>query len=127
MSRRGLFVFASLVAIVVLGAFGLTAPASADSADIGIDHNGGAAGINSGPAFVVEGGSATVGLVAVAPPSELGAWEVNVSYDASLLDPTACTAFGFGGGAVCNPDYPPNIVRVVGADATRGKWDGKAR
>jgi hypothetical protein len=42
----------------------------------------------------------------------LGAWTIDVVYDAAVASPTACSA-KLGG--VCNPGFEPNKIRVTGA------------
>ncbi len=61
------------------------------------------------------GGSATISLSArdIAPPG-LGAWEIGVVYDSSVVTATACSP---AGGSLCNEDFAPNRVQVVGANA----------
>jgi hypothetical protein len=44
----------------------------------------------------------------------LGAWEIDIDYDNDVLTPVSCTA---GPGGVCNVNFGPSTVRVVGADA----------
>ncbi len=44
----------------------------------------------------------------------LGAWIVDIDYDADVVTPISCTA---GPGSVCNANYAPGTVRIVGADA----------
>jgi len=44
----------------------------------------------------------------------LGAWQIEVDYDANVLTPTTCTA-GLGG--ICNMNFAPGTVAIVGASA----------
>ena len=45
----------------------------------------------------------------------LGAWSLDITYDASIIAAVAC---GPQQGSVCNPAFAPNTVRVSGASAT---------
>ncbi len=45
----------------------------------------------------------------------LGAWQIEVDYDADILTPTTCTP---GSGGVCNMHFAPGTVAIVGASAT---------
>lgn len=85
---------------------------------VGIDHDAAPLDINAGPATVSAGGSTTtVQLVAETPPPQLGAWEIDIDYDPSVIQPTACSSHPTGPGAsVCNPSFAPSTIRVVGAD-----------
>ncbi|MHB8577986.1 MAG: hypothetical protein ACYDCQ_21960, partial [Dehalococcoidia bacterium] len=57
------------------------------------------------------GASTSVNLQMVAPFSGIGSYTVDVSYDPSVVTPTACTS-------ICNTAYAANVVRSVGASAT---------
>ncbi len=61
------------------------------------------------------GGEATVTIQAsgVAAPG-LGAWTIDVAYDASLLTALACIPEQ---GGVCNPMFDTDVVRITGASA----------
>lgn len=85
-------------------------------ASVGIDHDGGSPDINPGPAFAANGDTATVSLVTEAPDDGLGAWNIDVHYDPSVLSVVDCVPYG--GLAVCNPAFSVVEVRVVGADAS---------
>jgi hypothetical protein len=115
MGARRLLVLLALTGLAALESVWSAPSASAESADVGIDHDGGAPDINAGPATVVEGASVTVGLIAVAPPSEIGAWQIDVHYNDALLDATACVSHPAG---VCNDSFSATEVRSVGADIT---------
>ena len=44
----------------------------------------------------------------------LGAWTIDIIYDPSVVTPLGC---GEQSGSVCNVDFAPNLVRIVGAKA----------
>lgn len=44
----------------------------------------------------------------------LGAWEIDIDYDPDVVTPVSCAA---GPGGICNTDFGPGTVRIVGADA----------
>lgn len=71
--------------------------------------------VGVGSATVSTGSTGSVDLEAIniGPPG-LGAWEVGIVYDSSLLTPTGCTGLQ---GSVCNTDFASNRVQVVGANA----------
>ena len=48
-------------------------------------------------------------------PAGLGAWEIGVVYDSSVVTATACTAQA---GSICNENFASNRVQVVGANPT---------
>ena len=87
-----------------------------------------AAGIMAAHAFA-GGGTLTIGHVTLLPGDEaqmqlkatnigapgLGAWQIDIDYDADVVTPTSCTA---GPSSVCNTSYASGSVRVVGANAT---------
>ena len=50
----------------------------------------------------------------IGPPG-LGAWEIGVVYDSSVVTATACTAQA---GSICNENFASNRVQVVGANPT---------
>ena len=109
-----------LVASIILAA-GLTTWWSSGSAiaqanSLGVDHDGGAADINAGPAPVAPGGSATVAIVTETPAAGLGAWTVNVMYDPAVVTPTGCTAFGDS--SACNLTFSSTQVRFTGIKAS---------
>lgn len=59
------------------------------------------------------GGTTTVDLKAQGVGGlGLAAWIVDVSYDASIIEPVSCSAHS---GAYCNPDFASNSVRTNGA------------
>jgi len=44
----------------------------------------------------------------------LGAWEIDIDYNSSVITPNLCTP---GPSGICNPNFGPSTVRIVGADA----------
>ena len=123
---RRLLILMALVGMAASGSLWAAVPASADSpatASVGIDHNGGAPNINAGPAMVVEGGSVNVDVAAQATTPGLGAWTIDVEFDQSVVDATACSTNPSWSQA-CNPNFmpsfpdpgPDNFARVAGAD-----------
>ena len=87
----------------------------------------GAAGIIAAHAFA-GGGSLTIGNITLLQDEDaqftlqatdtgspgLGAWIVDIDYDPDVVTPSMCTP---AQGGVCNVDYAPGTVRVVGASA----------
>ena len=71
--------------------------------------------ISVGSASAAVGGEATVTIQAngIAAPG-LGAWTIDLTYDAALLTALACIPEH---GGVCNPMFDPGVVRVTGASA----------
>ena len=57
---------------------------------IGIDHDGGSADINAGPAFVLPLGDAAISLVLTPPPPALYTWDLGVRYDTTQLEFLSC-------------------------------------
>jgi hypothetical protein len=122
---RSLLILATAIGLAALAS--LWAPsASADSAvaaRIGLDHNGGAPNINNGPAFVIEGGSVDIDVVSRATAPGLGAWEIDIEFDQSVVDASACSTNPAWSQA-CNPNFmpsfpapgPDNFARVAGAE-----------
>lgn len=95
-------VAAALAALAVL-----LAPAHPARADL--------EGVRIDSATVAPGGTVTVNVIAEATDPGIGAWAVDIDYDAELLTLSEClTAFAL---ALCNPEVAPGTVRLVGADA----------
>ncbi len=94
-----LAVVASAIAMVATGA-----PARADVDSITI-----------GSAAVPPGATVGVEIIAAATAPGIGAWIVDVEYDADLLTLKECRPAE--GVALCNPDYGDHAVRFVGAAA----------
>lgn len=62
------------------------------------------------------GAQATVGLEALDfDPPGLGAWEIDIFYDSTVVTPVACSPLA---GSVCNLDFGPEQIRVAGATAS---------
>lgn len=66
-------------------------------------------------ATINPGATSTVNLTArdIGSPG-LGAWELGITYDSSVVTATACTAQA---GSLCNENFASNRVQVVGANA----------
>jgi hypothetical protein len=71
-------------------------------------------GIQPNTATLEQAGAVVVSLSAEAPPTGLGAWEIDVKYDSSVLAVTACTSHASG---ACNNDFSPGTVRSSGQSA----------
>lgn len=82
---------------------GRTGPASDITTSIAIEAPPGAVG---------EETSAGITADAVAEPG-LGAWEIDVTYDPSIVSVSACESEA--GQTVCNPEYDSDTIRIVGA------------
>jgi hypothetical protein len=84
-----------------------------------VSSHGATAG--SGPAVAVDSATAAVGettnvnvsALDMADPG-LGAWSLNVVYDAGVLEQQGCDA---DNGSVCNPTFAEDTVRISGATA----------
>lgn len=91
-------------ALVAVGALLVVSQAAAVSGTLGI----------SSPA-IAPGGTGTADLRANVPAPGLGAWTVDITYDASKVSVGTCTPNASG---VCNAHYGANVVRITGASAT---------
>ena len=60
-------------------------------------------------------GEATVEVQAKLGTQALGAWSIDISYDAKAVKITGCKT---AGGSICNPSAAPGVLRIVGASAT---------
>ena len=64
------------------------------------------------------GGSSRMGVAAIQAQlgsASLGAWSIDVQYDAATTKITDCTA---SAGSVCNTSFKPGVVRISGASAS---------
>ncbi len=99
------------VLLLVLGALTLLSSswtAAAPSA-------GGTPTVSVSSIVVGLGSQGTASLtVSGVPPSGVGSWTVDVSYDGSVVSVAGCT--GLQGG-VCNENYGPSLMRVTGSSA----------
>ena len=103
-SRIGLSI-RSIVAVIALGAVLLaTSQAFAQSEAISV----GSATINPGASNNVDVQSVNIGSPG------LGAWEIGITYDASVVTALSCTE---SSGSVCNANFGSDRVQVVGASA----------
>lgn len=50
------------------------------------------------------------------PEPGLGAWSIDMSYDAAIVSVDGCAPTAQAGG-ICNPDFRPDGIRIVGASA----------
>lgn len=77
------------------------------------------AGITSlsiGSATVPPGATVTVEVVAEATAPGIGAYTIDVAFDAGLLEAVGCVPGG-DGLSICNPVFKKGVVRLVGAEA----------
>lgn len=72
--------------------------------------------VSVGSSSATVGGEASVTVMAlgIADPG-LGAWTLDITYDAALLTALACIPEQ---GGVCNPMFDSNVVRITGASAS---------
>jgi len=71
------------------------------------------------PAVTVDrGASTTLAVQAVAPVEGLGSWTIDVTYDAAVVTPTACTTAA-NTNSLCNRTFAANTIRIAGT-ATNG-------
>jgi len=106
---RGLGLVAA-AAVAAIGAGLLVSSVLAVSGTVGI-----------GSASAAPGGSATVELSANVGSPGLGAWTVDITYDATVVSVADCT--GGDANSVCNPAYTADSVRVTGASAMGEEGD----
>ncbi len=101
MRRLGLVGAAALAALLV----GLmVASVSAVSGTVGI-----------GSATAAPGDEATVDLTADVPSPGLGAWTIDITYDAGAVSVVGCTAGDVN--SICNDAFASDTIRVTGASA----------
>ena len=67
-----------------------------------------------GSATVAPGGEVSVNVTAAATGDGIGAWNVDIEYDDSLVSLTGCTSSA----GICNPAFGVNVARLVGASAS---------
>lgn len=103
MQRKGWRVGIVLAAAAVAGAFALVASAAWAA--------GPTVSIGSGSAAPGADASVKLDSMDVGAPG-LGAWSIDITYDPDVVTPTACDTEH---GAVCNPAYRDNMIRVAGA------------
>ena len=72
--------------------------------------------VKVGSATINPGSTGSVDLSArdIGPPG-LGAWEIGITFDSSVVTATACDAQA---GSVCNPNFASSRVQVTGANAS---------
>jgi hypothetical protein len=70
--------------------------------------------LKPGTATVAPGGTVTVNVTADSTSPGIGAWGLNVSFDASVVDATSCTSVA----GQCNPDFAAGTIRMNGATTT---------
>jgi hypothetical protein len=90
-------------ALVAVGAFLVVAQVSAVSGTLSI----------SSPT-IAPGGQGTAELRSNVPAPGLGAWTVDITYDPAAVSVVSCAP---AQGAVCNPNYAANKIRIAGASA----------
>jgi hypothetical protein len=71
--------------------------------------------LSIGSATAAPGDSASVDLVSDVGDPGLGAWTVDISYDADVVSVSECSPEE---GGVCNPEFDSDTVRITGASAT---------
>jgi hypothetical protein len=94
---------AAATGLAIVAGFLLWAQVSAQSASIAL-----------GDGSAAPGEEASVDLTANVPDG-LGAWTLDISYDADVVTPTDCD--GGDANSVCNTEYADGTVRVTGASA----------
>jgi hypothetical protein len=72
---------------------------------------------------VGETGTVTLSAVNIDVPP-LGAWEIDIFYEPSVVTPVECTPEGAN--SFCNPQYRDGQIRLVGADAAGTRGDSIA-
>ena len=87
MSAQRLLLAGAILLVATCAMWWTSGSAAAQANSLGVDHDGGAADINAGPAAVAPGASTTISIVTDAPASGLGAWTVNVMYDPAVMTP----------------------------------------
>jgi hypothetical protein len=91
------------LAAAALATVGLTAVAFGAVSSLGIES-----------ATTTPGGSVTVDVIAEATGDGVGAWNVDITYDADLVSLSACTSST----GICNPAFADDTARLVGASAS---------
>ena len=70
--------------------------------------------VSVGSASLDTGKQASVDVQAAGIPAPgLGGWTVDITYDPAMVTVAGCSSAG----GLCNPEFAPNMVRVVGFDA----------
>lgn len=64
---------------------------------------------------VAPGGTASITVDATAPPAGLGAWTVDLGYDASVASVLSCAPTN---GSICNQNAGPDLIRITGASVS---------
>ncbi|MCH8814892.1 MAG: hypothetical protein IH957_07295 [Chloroflexi bacterium] len=86
--------------------------------EVGIDHDLAPPDINPGPVNLAVGDVIKLGLITDTPSPNLGAWNIDVHYDPSVLLPLGCDPLPLGAGgalSVCNAFFSVVEVRSVGS------------
>ena len=104
-SIRAGFIGVAAVALALLAGLVLAMQVSAQAEGASID---------SATALVGEEDTVDVDAVNIGAPG-LGAWTIDISYDASVITAVACSP---AQGGVCNADFGDDMVRITGATAT---------
>ncbi len=104
-TRIGIVALGLVIAIAV--AFGMSAKEASADTDAVLT-------IDSASMAVGSQAVLSVNALNVGPPG-LGAWQIDVVYDPSVVVVAGCTAEQSG---VCNTDFASNTIRFTGASAT---------
>ena len=88
-----------------------------------------AAGLVAGPHGFAQDPTLQAGAITIGPGGQgfinletldidspgVGAWTIDILYDPTVVTPVLCGAHSSG---LCNPEYTPNTIRVIGADSS---------
>jgi hypothetical protein len=104
MTKTAIWLPLALIAAVALGVTGLFTSGNHAEAQ------GPSVSVTAGSASVAPGGNVTVDLVVAASGVTLGALDVTVDFDDTLLSNPGCSVAGTPGTAVCNPAVDANTM-----------------
>ena len=102
---KGLLARLAVAALALMLGLLAASPASAQDELISIDS-----------VTITPGGGTTLEVNALNIPAPgLGAWNIGLEYDPSILSAVSCSA---AAGSICNVDFSARQVRIVGATAS---------